>query len=971
MFLGFSNWCIYSIISRHLKTLISTSLSRKYGTSLGFLERVILFKTTMSFFSKLFGGEKPALEKYQGDLDLVNFFNDEVSKLTEDQIKKEILDFKLQIGDLKTKEEIKEKLTEIRPRVFALVREAAKRTTGQRHYDVQIVGGMALSDNRIAEMKTGEGKTLTASLPLVLYALAGKGAHLVTVNDYLARWQASLMGPIYHYLGLSVASIQHEASFLYDPSYQPDEEEIKAVEGQVQGLVLDVKHMRKVSRKEAYAADITYGTNNEFGFDYLRDNMAQHAMQLSQRELFFAIVDEVDSILIDEARTPLIISSPDTDATSKYVDFAKIVEKLDEATDYVIDEKKKATSLTDAGITKIEKILGVKNIYDTSKGVTTIHHIEQALKAKTLFKKDRDYVVKDGEIIIVDEFTGRMMFGRRYSEGLHQAIEAKEGVKIQAESKTLATITFQNLFRLYWFLSGMTGTAKTEEEEFFKIYKLTVEQIPTNKPNQRQDLQDMVYKTEDAKFTAIAKEIKERHRKGQPVLIGTVSIAKNELLADYLKKEGLPFEILNAKNHEREASIIAQAGRLGQITLATNIAGRGVDILLGGNPSAGSGPNGPDVIAEAEEVKKAGGLHVLGTERHESRRIDNQLRGRSGRQGDPGSSQFFVSMEDDLMRLFGGERMKSIMTTLGLPDDQPIEAGMVSKSIESAQKKIEGLNFDTRKHVLEFDDVLNHQRNHIYKLRRKYLPGLVKQSELKEDEKQLRDEYLNIIKDEIANIVKFAYESAGENNSDPYEEVIKSAGMLMPVDSSLKERIKEASKNAADEEFAITDELNKVAEELFTKKETEMGPEVFDGALRFVALSSIDELWMEHLDTMDHLRDSVRLRGYGQRDPLVEYKKEGHLMFQRLTAEINKQMAYMIFKIQAQIHPPAGGTAPAQRNIVLNSVASDSVTSSSTNNDSLEVGRNDPCPCGAINPETGKVYKYKKCGMINAPYHLK
>ncbi len=903
----------------------------------------------MSFFSKLFGGEKGALEKYQGGLDVVNSFADEVSRLTEEQIKTEIGNWKLEISKFTSKDEISEQLKQIRPRVFALVREAAKRTIAQRHYDVQIVGGMALSDNRIAEMKTGEGKTLTAALPLVLYALAGKGAHLVTVNDYLARWQASLMGPIYHYLGLSVASIQHEASFLYDPTYQPDEEEIKAVEGQVQGLVLDVKHMRKVSRKEAYAADITYATNNELGFDYLRDNMAQHASQLSQRELFFAIVDEVDSILIDEARTPLIISSPDMDATSKYNDFAKMVEKLDESSDYIVDEKKKATSLTDAGITKIEKILGVDNIYDTSKGVTTIHHIEQAVKAKTLFKKDRDYVVKDGEIIIVDEFTGRMMFGRRYSEGLHQAIEAKEGVKIQAESKTLATITFQNLFRLYWFLSGMTGTAKTEEEEFFKIYQLTVEQIPTNKPNQRKDTQDMVYKTEEAKFIAIAKEIKERHKIGQPVLIGTVSIAKNEMLAEHLKNEGLPFEILNAKNHEREAQIIAQAGRLGQITLATNIAGRGVDILLGGNPVD---------IAEAEEVRKAGGLHVLGTERHESRRIDNQLRGRSGRQGDPGSSQFFVSMEDDLMRLFGGERMKSLMTTLGLPDDQPIEAGMVSKSIESAQKKIEGLNFDTRKHVLEFDDVLNHQRNHIYKLRRKYLPGVVKPSDLKEDEKHLRDEYLSLIKDEIADVVKFGFQSVVETNGDALEEVIKSAGTLMPVDSALKDRIKQASENAADEEFAVTDELNKVAEELFTKKETEMGPEVFDGALRFVALQSIDELWMEHLDTMDHLRDSVRLRGYGQRDPLVEYKKEGHIMFQRLIAEINKQMVYMIFKIQAQIQqqpqPP--------KNIVLNSAASESVISSATDNNSSEVGRNDPCPCGS-----GK--KYKKCGLLNTQEH--
>ncbi|HVY67757.1 MAG TPA: preprotein translocase subunit SecA, partial [Patescibacteria group bacterium] len=526
---------------------------------------------------------------------------------------------------------------------------------------------------------------------------------------------------------------------MFDSAYEPEEEEIKQLEGETQGLVMDVKHMRPVSRREAYAADITYGTNNEFGFDFLRDNMVQHFGQIVQRELFFVIVDEVDSILIDEARTPLIISAPDMEPTSKYVEFARLVDRLDAAADYTVDEKHKAASLTDGGITKIEQFLKVPNIYDTSRGVTTIHHIEQALRARTLFKKDRDYVVREGEIIIVDEFTGRLMFGRRYSEGLHQAIEAKEGVKIQQESKTLATITFQNLFRLYKKLAGMTGTAKTEEEEFFKIYRLTVEQIPTYRPMIRQDDADAVYKTETAKFQAIAKEIKRRHQKGQPVLIGTVSIAKNEELAGVMKREGLDFEVLNAKNHEHEARIISQAGRLGAITLATNIAGRGVDILLGGNPAD---------AGEAEAVRQAGGLHILGTERHESRRIDNQLRGRAGRQGDPGSSQFFVSMEDDLMRLFGGERMKSLMNTLGLPDDQPIEAGIVSKSIEQAQKKIEGLNFDTRKHVLEFDDVLNHQRNVIYKKRRGFLAGSPESAEIR-----LKEEILKLVRSELDELV--------------------------------------------------------------------------------------------------------------------------------------------------------------------------------------------------------------------------
>ncbi len=918
----------------------------------------------MSFLNKLFG-EKSALDSYKTELLEVNSFKEEIAGLTQEQIQAEIANFKQEFSKLQTKEEIKEKILEVRTRVFALVREASKRTLGQTHYDVQIVGGLALSDNKISEMKTGEGKTLTATLPLVLYALAGKGAHLVTVNDYLARWQASLIGPLFKFLGLSVASIQHEASFLYDPEYKPEDEEVKKLEGETQGLVLDVKHMRPITRKEAYAADITYGTNNEFGFDYLRDNMVQHFSQMTQRDLFFAIVDEVDSILIDEARTPLIISTPDTEPTSKYYEYAKIIDRLDEKLDYTVDEKHKAASLTDAGINKIEGILKVPNIYDTSKGVTTIHHIEQALRARTLFKVDRDYVVREGEIIIVDEFTGRLMFGRRYSEGLHQAIEAKENVKIQQESKTLATITFQNLFRLYWFLSGMTGTAKTEEEEFFKIYRLTIEQIPTNRTMVRQDLPDVVYKTEEAKFKSIAQEVKERNKKGQPVLIGTVSIAKNEMLAEVLKKEGVQFEILNAKNHEREAHIISQAGRFGSVTLATNIAGRGVDILLGGNPV------NPE---EAEAVKKAGGLHILGTERHESRRIDNQLRGRSGRQGDPGSSQFFVSMEDDLMRLFGGERMKSLMTSLGLPDEQPIEAKMVSRSIESAQKKIEGLNFDTRKHVLEFDDVLNHQRNIIYKIRRRFLPGYPK--EKLEDSKTLKEEFLELIKNEFSELATQNLNTLDENGNtkEDWDSLIKTIGAIIPVDTALANEIKTAAQNAANKEFAVVDALSQKAVKLFEEKEKEMGEEVFDGAMRFVALQAMDTLWMEHLDTMDHLRDSVRLRGYGQRDPLVEYKKEGFIMFQNLIKEMNKQMVYTIFHINVQPNLSANQQTSVPSNLVTNKTESPLLSSNYNSSEGVKtenVGRNDPCPCGAINPETGKVYKYKKCGMVNAPYHKK
>lgn len=892
----------------------------------------------MSFLSKIFTPEKSPLTKFRRELEQVNSYKEEAAGLSEEQIKGEIARFKADLAKVKDKEEIFQKLKENAPRVFALTREAAKRTIGQFHYDVQVVGGLVLSEGRIAEMKTGEGKTLTATLPLVLYSLAGKGAHLVTVNDYLARWQASLMGPVYNYLGLSAASIQHEASFMYDPNYQPEEEEIRKMEGETQGLVMDVKHMRPISRREAYRADITYGTNNEYGFDYLRDNMVQRVEQIVQRDLFFAIVDEVDSILIDEARTPLIISSPDTDATDKYYQFAKIVDQLEEGAHYTVDEKHKAASLSDAGINKIEEILKVPNIYDTSKGVTTIHHIEQALRAKTLFKLDRDYVVREGEIIIVDEFTGRLMFGRRYSEGLHQAIEAKENVKIQQESRTLATITFQNLFRLYGRLSGMTGTAKTEEEEFFKIYQLQVEMVPTNQPMVRKDLADVVYKTEKAKFQAIAKEVKERNKKGQPILIGTVSIAKNELLAESLKSEGLKFEILNAKNHEREANIISQAGRFGAITLATNIAGRGVDILLGGNPSD------PE---EAEAVRKSGGLHVLGTERHESRRIDNQLRGRSGRQGDPGSSQFFVSMEDDLMRLFGGDRMKSLMNTLGLPDDQPIEAGMVSKSIEQAQKKIEGLNFDTRKHVLEFDDVLNHQRNIIYKRRRRYLEGTEESREV-----DLKTEILELIKTEVAQLVNmYLYEvdEKGERK-DSLQKVLEGANQILPVTPQVVEKVKEARKNAADEEFAIADTLYKAALDFWGQKEKEIGKEMFEGAQRYVALQALDVLWMEHLDTMDHLRDSVRLRGYGQRDPLVEYKKEGFQQFTRLIEEINKQIVYTILHVTVQQQPQP----TPQMELVTNLSDGSAAGIQAEDPKFAGVGRNEPCPCGS-----GK--KFKKC----------
>ncbi len=898
----------------------------------------------MSIFTRLFSrGSSNPLTKYQAQIEEINSLEEEIKKLSDQQILEEMSEFKNKLSQVSDTDQIFKELKTIRSRVFALTREAARRAIGLFHYDVQLAGGLVLAEGRIAEMKTGEGKTLTATLPLALFALSGRGTHIVTVNDYLARWQASLMGPVYHKLGLSIASIQHEASFLYDPEYMPEAEEIAEIESQTEGLVLDVKHMRPVSRQEAYRADITFGTNNEFGFDYLRDNMVQHASQLRQRELFFAIVDEVDSILIDEARTPLIISQPDTDPTDKYYQFAKLVSGLEEEKDYTVDEKHKAASLTDDGINKIEKILNVGNIYDTAKGAQTLHHIEAALRAKTLFKRDRDYVVRDGEVIIVDEFTGRLMFGRRYSEGLHQAIEAKENVKIQQESKTLATITFQNLFRLYSRLSGMTGTAKTEEEEFFKIYQLEVDQIPTNKGMQREDAADLVYKNEAAKFAAIAKDVKERHKNGQPVLIGTVSIAKNEILADALKKEGLQFELLNAKNHEREAQIIAQAGRPGAITLATNIAGRGVDILLGGNPVDKE---------EAEKVKASGGLAVIGSERHESRRIDNQLRGRSGRQGDPGYSQFYVSMEDDLMRLFGGTRMQSIMETLRIPDDQPIEAKMVSRSIESAQKKIEGLNFDTRKHVLEFDDVLNHQRNVIYKKRRLFLPGL------ENGQFDAKTFFEELLKSQVAQIIKNYFESLDEDEA--VKESIKDISAFVLITNEVYNQILSNVNSAADKEFALLDEINLVIDKALDQKLQEFGAEQFAQIGRLVNLQAIDTLWMEHLDTMDHLRDSVRLRGYGQRDPLVEYKKEGHGLFNRLLAEIDKQVSSTILRVSTGLQ----AEAPSQNNVVLTAAGQTAMENTNADPRGETIGRNDPCFCGSG-------MKYKKCGLINSQQHQK
>ena len=838
----------------------------------------------MPILAKIFGDtNEKYLKKLQPIVEKINSFEPEFERFSNEKLKEKTQEFKNRL-------ERGEFLDALLPEAFALVREAAKRTLKQRHFDVQLIGGIVLHQGKIAEMKTGEGKTLAATLSLYLNALEEKGCHLVTVNDYLAKRDTVWMGQIYHALGLSVSCIVHDNAYRYDPTYQLEEgaREIKNQNSKIKNNEdeLDEKrdtvgsfkviesYLRPVSRKEAYESDITYGTNNEFGFDYLRDNMVYELKEQAQRAFNFTIVDEVDSILIDEARTPLIISAPDVESSKWYEEFARIIPKLDSKTDYEIDEKMRVATLTEGGINKIEKILGMENIY-TERGIKYLHHLEQSLKAEVLFKRDRDYIVKNGEVIIIDEFTGRLMPGRRWSGGLHQAIEAKEGARVQPESLTLATITFQNYFRLYKKLAGMTGTAATSAEEFDKVYGLDVVIVPTNKPMIRENLSDRIYKTEKGKFEALIRDIKERHKAGQPVLVGTRSVEKNEYLGKLLEKEGIPHHILNAKNHEKEGEIIAQAGKLGQVTVATNMAGRGVDIILGGNPQ------NPE---EAKKVIEFGGLHVIGTERHEARRIDNQLRGRSGRQGDPGSSQFFVSLEDELLRIFGGERIKSLMGLLKIPEDQPIEANLVSGAIESAQAKIEGFNFDIRKHVLDYDDVMNKHREVIYKKRREIL----EKSEVgsKKSEDGLRPWILEIIK-------KTGY-----------------------------------------------------SEEDYLKKEKEVGEENMRQIEKLVSLRTLDMLWMNHLEEMEHLRDSVRLRAYGQQDPLVEYKNEGHKMFQGLLSMIESSIAQTILKVSLQ---PAAATPLIHADQYADSRRFNQQSKN-------KPGRNDPCPCGS-----GK--KYKKCCM--------
>ncbi len=882
-----------------------------------------------------------------------------------------------------------ESLDDLLPEAFAVCREASRRRLSMRHFDVQLLGGMILHKGRIAEMKTGEGKTLVATLPLYLNALAGHGAHLVTVNDYLAKRDAQWMAQLYHFLGLSVGVIQHDASFLYDPTFEASDRRLQ--------------HLRPCSRQEAYRADITYGTNNEFGFDYLRDNLiVSDIRQCVQRELNFAIVDEVDSILIDEARTPLIISGPTDDTTDLYYRCNAVIPQLTPEEHYTIEEKTKTASLTEEGNARVEKILGVENLYD-AVNMNLVHHVIKALQAHTLYKRDVEYVVKDGEVIIVDEFTGRLMPGRRWSDGLHQAVEAKEGVKIANENQTLASVTFQNYFRMYKKLAGMTGTADTEAAEFAKIYNLDVNVIPTNRPNIRKDFADVVFRTEPEKFNAIVEEIKECYQQGQPVLVGTISIEKSERISGMLGRQGVKHHVLNAKYHEREAEIIAQAGRKGAVTIATNMAGRGTDILLGGNPDfmfkqllyqeeGLSEEQQPIVLQKIKddcernkaEVVAAGGLHILGTERHESRRIDNQLRGRAGRQGDPGSSRFYLSLQDDLMRIFASERVSNLMLKLGMEEGVPIEHGMVTRAIENAQKKVEAHNFEIRKQLLEYDDVMNKQREIIYQHRRQVFTSQDISGEVRDMMHNVVAGFLTVCCPEDQYQEEWDFKSLAESVHGQFGVDI---AQLHPggIDS-----LKEMGRDA------LVEDLQKAVQQAYEAKERDIPAEILRQLEKLILLQVIDHHWKEHLLGMDHLRDGIGLRGYGQKDPLIEYKREGFDMFSRLMERVQSDTLERLFRIQevrqmeapppppppTMLPPEASQPAPIptqplqappsqpvppaqphmapvlppvrQPRMILSHGDETLSAPSAPKIDADKVGRNDPCPCGS-----GK--KFKKC----------
>ena len=794
---------------------------------------------TEKFLTKVFGDpQKKILKRLEKKVAEINALSEKFEKMSDEKLKNSF-------EKLQKKVQKEEKtLDEILPEVFAIVREASVRTLEMRHFDVQLIGGMVLHEGKVAEMKTGEGKTLVATLPSVLNAMEGKGVHVVTVNDYLAQRDASWMGALYHFLGLSVGVIINEASFIFDPEFDNESHEDEKM-----------RKLRPATRKEAYAADITYGTNNEFGFDYLRDNMVNEVDLLRQRELNFAIVDEVDSILIDEARTPLIISAPAAENPESYIQFSKIAAQLTPE-DYDLDEKRRSVALTEEGIDKVEKLLGMKNLY-TPEHSRAVYHMEQALRAETLFKRDKDYVVtNDGEVIIVDEHTGRLMNGRRYNEGLHQAIEAKEKVPVLQESMTLATISFQNFFRLYKKLSGMTGTAFTEAEEFQQIYSLEVVQIPSNKPVIRDYKEDLIFKTEKANLKAVAEEIIKHHKAGRPVLVGSASIEKNEQIAKYLDKEGIKYNLLNAKNNEHEASIVARAGEKGAITLATNIAGRGTDIKLG------------------KGVKELGGLVVIGSERHESRRIDNQFRGRGGRQGDPGETQFFVSTEDDLMRIFQGERIARLMEILGVPEDQPIQDKRVSKTLENAQKRVEGFNFDTRKNVVQYDNVINRHRKVVYAMRRKILKGEDITPQIKE-----------LLNSKVAELV----ELPSKNNPKFVENFLE----FFPTETETIEAVGEIKNDKKRLELA-----QQIVEDIYNDQKSELGEETLQKVEREVYMQILDTLWMNHLENMNHLREGIHWRSVGQRDPLVEYRAESQKLFDGLQNTLRDETIRIITRVK-------------------------------------------------------------------------
>ena len=891
----------------------------------------------MSFLSKLFSNSsnQKEVEKLQPLVDVINGFEDKFQKLTAEELKAKSIELQKKLSQGKTKDEI---LTE----AFALVREAAKRTLKQRHFDVQLIGGIVLHQGKIAEMKTGEGKTLASTCPIYLNALDSRGVHVITVNDYLARRDTVWMGQIYRALGLEVACLVHDGAFVYDPEYIDPEPSIKEEQGSKRdkerditgGFKVEQTYLRPVSRQHAYKCDITYGTNNEFGFDYLRDNLVHDLKDCAQRDLNYAIVDEIDSILIDEARTPLIISAPAGESANLYYKLANLIKSLKSGKDYIVDEKLRTVILSEEGIDRVSSFL--KEDPWANNNLDLVHHIDAALKAMVLFQKDRDYVVQKGEIIIIDEFTGRLMQGRRYSDGLHQAIEAKENVEVKQESRTLATITFQNYFRFYEKLCGMTGTAETEAEEFHKIYNLEVVQVTTNKPNIRKDLADRIYRTKEAKFRAIIEDVKERNSKGQPILIGTGgftigektvgAIEKNRIIKDLLEKDGISCQVLDATNHEKEGQIIAQAGRLGAVTVATNMAGRGVDIVLGGNPFN---------LEKQKEIIELGGLHIIGSERHESRRIDNQLRGRAGRQGDDGSSQFFLSLDDDLMRIFGGNRLAGLMQGFKIPDDIPIESKIVSHSMQSAQKKIEGFNFDTRKHLLEYDDVLSKHRETVYRLRR----GV-----LKMDYQELKENFLEKIKTEIGKIVQ----SKTLNDKIDILAIIEIIKKIFPIPTGLEEELKSITKanDVVEHIFKIAKGEYKNLEIEINGKEKEIDNSVesqplMNRLLLSIYLQTIDRYWLSHLQIIDNLKGGIGLRAYGQHDPLVEYKKESRGKFSELMQAMDMQIVYSVYKIG--LVKNFAPQKPAEVKLV-----------GARKKGEGKIGRNDPCPCGS-----GK--KYKKC----------